>query len=419
MKETTRDPGQVDFNPEKKAYIVKFKAKDKRAEKKLDKTEIVQNAVGPSLTFNDIKTLPDNFLPPSSPEGLVASDINDPELRTVFLRLSDKELKTLKNDTGNVEKVEEDGIFWITDIDVSAMSGLESPAIAGSPPSAQADTIPWGISNVGAPQCWDATKGKEIYVAVLDTGIWPHDDLKGNLIGGISFVPNENWVDVQGHGTHVAGTIAAALNGFGVVGVAPSAYVFAMKVLANNGQGNWSWLMQALYRLRQTYGCLFDVANMSLGGSAAPAALEDYVNFASQNTLLVAAAGNHAPSAPQKPVGFPARYDRCLAVSAIDSTNTIASFSARGPEVDICAPGVGVVSTVPNNNYASFSGTSMASPHVAGVAALVRGTHRFSDMDHIRELLEQSAINLGPPGKDPEYGFGRVNCSAVYRRTCG
>ena len=211
MKEKTRDPGEIDSNPERKAYIVKFKAKDKRAEKKLDKTEIVQNAVGPSLTFNDIKTLPDNFMPPSSPEGLVASDINDPELRTVFLRLSDKEFKTLKNDTRNVEKVEEDGIFWITDLDVSAMTGLENPAIAGSPPSAQADTIPWGINNVGAPQCWDATKGKEIYVAVLDTGIWPHDDLKGNLLGGISFVPNENWVDVQGHGTHVAGTIGCGI----------------------------------------------------------------------------------------------------------------------------------------------------------------------------------------------------------------
>ena len=129
--------------------------------------------------------------------------------------------------------------------------------------------------------------------------------------------------------------------------------------------------MQALYRLRQTYGCLFDVANMSLGGSAAPASLESYINFASQHTLLVAAAGNYQPSAPQKPVMFPAKYTKCLAVSAIDSTNTIASFSARGPEVDLCAPGVGVVSTVPNNNYASLSGTSMASPHVAGVAALV------------------------------------------------
>ena len=421
MKEKIRDPGELDFNPERKAYIVKFKAKDKRAEKKLDKTEIVQNAVGPTLTFNDIKTLPDNFIPPSSPEGLVASDINDHELRTVFLRLSDKEVNTLKNDT-NVEKVEEDGIFWITDIDASAMTGLEYPAIAGSPPgqpTSQADTIPWGINNVGAPQCWDATKGKGIYVAVLDTGIWPHNDLQGNLLGGISFVPNETWVDVQGHGTHVAGTIAAAFNGFGVVGVAPSAYLFAMKVLANNGQGNWSWLMQALYRLRQTYGCLFDVANMSLGGSAAPASLESYINFASQHTLLVAAAGNYQPSAPQKPVMVPAKYTKCLAVSAIDSTNTIASFSARGPEVDLCAPGVGVVSTVPNNNYASLSGTSMASPHVAGVAALVRGTHRHSDMDQIRLLLEQSAINLGPPGKDPEYGFGRANCSAVYRRTCG
>ena len=88
MKEINRDPGQITFNPERKGYIVKFKAKEKRTEKKLDKTEIVQGAVGPTLTFNDIKTLPDNFIPPSSPEGLVASDINDHKLRSVFLRLS-------------------------------------------------------------------------------------------------------------------------------------------------------------------------------------------------------------------------------------------------------------------------------------------------------------------------------------------
>ena len=404
------------MNPDRKPYIVRLREKGKRTDSKRDKTEIVQESVGPTLTFNDIGSLPDNFIPPSSPDGLVASDINDQGLRSVFLCLTEKEAKALESDKGNVELVEEDGLMYISEYAFS-----EGPSAAGTAPAdvtAQADQIPWGIANVSAPHCWNATRGHGISVAVLDTGIWPHIDLRPNLLGGISFVPGQSWIDGQGHGTHVAGTIAAALNGFGVVGVAPSAGLFAMKVLGNNGSGNWSWLMQALYRLRRNYGCVFDVANMSLGGSA-PSVLEAYINYASVNCLLVAAAGNYPPSVNPKPVMHPAKYPKVVAVSAIDNNNVIAPFSARGPEVEICAPGVKILSTIPGNNYAEFSGTSMASPHVAGCAALVRGTHRFSDMDQIRVILQQTALNLGPPGRDSEYGFGRVNCSGVHRRNCG
>ncbi|WP_269848947.1 S8 family peptidase [Methanosarcina horonobensis] len=286
--------------------------------------------------------------------------------------------------------------------------------------SAQADSIPWGVSNIKAPMCWEATMGKGIHVAVLDTGIWPHEDLKGNLLGGISFVPGESWVDENGHGTHVAGTIAAKLNGSGVVGVAPSAYLYGIKVLGNDGSGNWSWLMSGLYWMRKYHGCTFDIANLSLGGSGAPSALETYINYASEQTLLVTAAGNYPADAPDKPVMYPAKYERCLAVSAIQSDNTIAKFSGRGPEVELCAPGVNIVSTLPGNNYGSLSGTSMAAPHVAGAAALCRGTHRSLKMDKIREILVNTANNLGVPGKDDEYGYGKVDCNgATFHKSCG
>ncbi len=407
----------------KNRYIITFKKKEMRKDKETDKTEILQQSVGPRLDFVDVGKQAMGFAPPDDPEGLVALEINDYELPMVFAALTDGEAGMLSKDP-NIAAVEPDGKVYALDFPYFEMSpeagmiggadlGPQAPAAEG--PSAQADYMPWGVSRVKAPMCWEATKGKGIYVAVLDTGIWPHNDLKGNLLGGISFVPGQSWVDGHGHGTHVAGTIAARINGFGVVGVAPSAYLYGIKVLGNAGWGNWSWLMSGLYWMRQYYGCTFDVANMSMGDSSAPAALEAYINYASQTTLLVAAAGNNGG-----PVIYPAKYPRCLAVSAIQSNNVIAPFSSRGPEVELCGPGVNIVSTVPGNSYATMSGTSMASPHVAGAAALCRGTHRYLDMDHIRNILKGTADDLGNPGKDDLYGYGRVDCNqATFARTCG
>ncbi len=407
----------------KNRYIITFKKKEMRKDKETDKTEILQQSVGPRLDFVDVGKQAAGFAPPDDPEGLVALEINDYELPMVFAALTDGEAGVLSKDP-NIAAVEPDGKIYALDFPYFEMSpeggmveGMDlapqAPAAAG--PSAQADYVPWGVGRVKAPACWDATKGKGIYVAVIDTGIWPHNDLKGNLLGGISFVPGQSWVDGHGHGTHVAGTIAARMNGSGVVGVAPSAYLYAIKVLSNGGSGNWSWLMSGLYWMRKYYGCTFDVANMSLGASSAPAAVEAYVNYAAQRTLLVTAAGNSGGV-----VGYPARYPRCLAVSAIGSSNTITSWSCRGPEVELCAPGVNIVSTIPGNSYSYMSGTSMAAPHVAGAAALCRGTHRYLDMDHIRNILKGTADDLGNPGKDDKYGYGRVDCNqATFARTCG
>ena len=402
----------------KNRYIITFKKKEMRKDKETDKTEILQQSVGPRLDFVDVGKQAAGFAPPDDPEGLVALEINDYELPMVFAALTDGEAGVLSKDP-NIAAVEPDGKIYALDFPYFEMSPeggmVEGMDLAAEGPSAQADYVSWGVGRVKAPACWDATKGKGIYVAVIDTGIWPHNDLKGNLLGGISFVPGQSWVDGHGHGTHVAGTIAARMNGSGVVGVAPSAYLYAIKVLSNGGSGNWSWLMSGLYWMRKYYGCTFDVANLSLGASSAPAAVEAYVNYAAQTTLLVTAAGNSGGA-----VGYPAKYPRCLAVSAIDSSNTIPSWSCRGPEVELCAPGVNIVSTIPGNSYSYMSGTSMAAPHVAGAAALCRGTHRYLDMDHIRNILKGTADDLGNPGKDDKYGYGRVDCNqATFARTCG
>ena len=286
-------------------YIVKFKEKTKRKRKDLDKTSILQEHIGPTMTFNNLDQITDNYTPNISPDALIATDVNDYGLRTVFLHLTQKELLVLKKDD-NIEYVQPDGVITIYDL----YQTFQNPELVTAGISAQAETIPWGIERVKATVCWEASKGKDITVAVLDTGVTPHPDLEGNLLTGLSFVPGETWQDGNGHGTHVAGTIAARENGSGVVGVAPSASIKPMKVLSNSGEGQYSWLMQALYQLGKNYTWI-DVANMSLGGPSAPDALEDYCKYASSHCLLVAAAGNDGAR-----VGHPAKYDSVVAVIA-------------------------------------------------------------------------------------------------------
>jgi subtilisin len=224
-------------------------------------------------------------------------------------------------------------------------------------------------------------------------------------------VPDESTTnDYHGHGTHCAGTVAAAMNGQGVVGVAPAAYLYAVKVLNRYGSGQYSWIIAGID------WCVskkrMNVISMSLGGGADVNALQKMCDTAyAEGVLIIAAAGNSGPPPAGQPssVGYPARYDSVVAVSAIGSDNVIAGFSSRGPEVELCAPGVQVLSTYPVNNYHKMSGTSMACPHVAGAAAMAWGSHRFQNNRTIRTLLQQSADNLGNPGRDPLYGFGRVD----------
>jgi subtilisin len=176
-------------------------------------------------------------------------------------------------------------------------------------------------------------------------------------------------------------------------------------VLANSGSGNWSWLISGLNWCIQNR---VRIASMSLGGSAAPTALEAMCNAAfNSGVLLVAAAGNSGPG--MNTVGVPGRYKNVVAVSAIDSNNVIAPFSSRGPQVELAAPGVQVLSTVPGGGFGIKSGTSMACPHVAGGAAVVWGAHRFASNVAVWNLLASTADNLGPPVWDPEYGYGRLD----------
>jgi subtilisin len=388
---------------QRRSVIITMKRKEERPDKAKDKLEVVSSEIESKVHFFNADTMSRGAAVPSGmPQEMIAYDVNLYEAPIVMASLTEKEIGALKKNN-NVAKVEDDGRCWA----LGVFQGPERLLVEGQP-SPLAETIPAGVSQISAPSAWDCTRGKVIKVAVLDTGIdGTHPDLAPNYKFGVSFVPTESTaMDFNSHGTHCAGTIAAAINGVGVVGVAPAAYLYAVKVLDATGSGAWSQLIAGID------WCInkkrMNVLSMSLGGSAAPTALEDMCNAAwNKGLLLVAAAGNSGPG--PNTVLFPAKYANVIAVSAIDSANAIPNFSSRGPEVELCAPGVDVLSTIPGGGYGTKSGTSMACPHVSGSAALAWGGHRYSDNVTIRRLLAWTVDDLGNPGRDDLFGYGRVN----------
>lgn len=276
--------------------------------------------------------------------------------------------------------------------------------------------LPWGIERIGANQVWNITVADPINVAVIDTGIdLKHPDLKDNILGGYNAInPAKSPNDDNGHGSHVAGIIAALNNSIGVVGVGPKINLYAVKVLKANGSGYLSDVIEGLQWVisqKQNKGGDW-VLNMSLGTTSNIESFYDaIVSVYNANITMVAAAGNDGGS-----VNYPAAYPEVIAVSATDQNNNLASFSSRGPEIDLAAPGVNIYSTYKNSSYAILSGTSMAAPHVTGVAALVldKKTCDFN-LDglcvpaEVLQKLEQSATDLGEAGKDELYGAGLVN----------
>src|SRR5712691_3563051 len=351
----------------RKSVIVTFKRKDQRPDRARDKVDILRTAISSNVTFFNAVTLPRGAaLPAGLPREMIGYDVNQYEAPIVVASLTDAEISTLRGNA-NVASVEEDAPCYA----LGASQGTGNFVIEGQP-SVQAETVPAGVAQIKAPAAWDASRGKAIKVAVLDTGIdGTHPDLAPNYKGGISFVPGETSpMDFNSHGTHCAGTIAAAINDVGIVGVAPAAYLYAVKVLDRSGSGQFSWIIAGFD------WCInngIKIISMSLGAPSAPTAVETICNTAwSNGLLLVAAAGNsgHTPTGIPTSVGFPARYATVIAVSAIDSGNVITAFSSAGPEVELCAPGLNVLSTVPGGGYRTMSGTSMACSHVSGAAAL-------------------------------------------------
>lgn len=266
-------------------------------------------------------------------------------------------------------------------------------------------TLPWGVDRIDAEKCWVNTTGDPIKVAVLDTGIdTAHPDLKANIKGGATFVKNtRTYTDDNGHGTHVAGIIGALNNSIGVVGVGPNIDLYAVKVLNRSGSGYVSDIINGLD------WCIVNniqVINMSLGTTVYSETLDTAVQKVyAAGIVQVAAAGNDGGA-----VNYPAALEHVIAVGATDSRDQISSWSSRGSQVDLVAPGVSIYSTYKGSSYATLSGTSMATPHVTGAAALViQAKGYYNEPDEVERQLEASANDLGDPNFDNLYGHGLVN----------
>jgi subtilisin family serine protease len=300
--------------------------------------------------------------------------------------------------------------------------------------------VQWNINMVNAPQVWSSyssSYGNAAYgyystirVAVVDTGIdYTHPDLYGavtwcvvSLNNGATFYRGTNLTkcyDNNGHGTHVAGIIAARLNGQGVAGVAPKALLYAIKVLSASGSGYVSDIAKGIIEATKgpdgTPGTSddADVISMSLGSSSDSTTLHDAVKYAyNYGVVLVAAAGNEGASSPD----YPAAYAEVIAVGAVDSNGNVPSWSNMYP--DVVAPGVNILSTYPGGKYATLSGTSMATPHVSAIAALIQALRLAAGKPKLTpsqmyDVLTSTAVDLSGNGYDPDYGYGLVDAKAA------
>nr|WP_106779413.1 S8 family peptidase [Lysinibacillus timonensis] len=265
--------------------------------------------------------------------------------------------------------------------------------------------VPKSIELIAAPKIWEKSKGNGITVAILDTGCdVNHPDLSERIIGGRNFTGDDQgdpniYTDYNGHGTHVAGTIAAIHNGKGVVGVAPEASLLIVKVLDKNGSGQYDWIINGInYAVEQRV----DIISMSLGGSVDVPELHQAIQNAIANQILVVcAAGNEGDGeSSSDELAYPACYNEVISVGSINLQRRTSDFSNSNNEVDLVAPGEEILSTFLNGTYARLSGTSMATPHVSGALALikdisVKNFERDLTEDELYAQLIKRTIPLG------------------------
>ncbi|MEO7804443.1 MAG: S8 family serine peptidase [Actinomycetota bacterium] len=272
----------------------------------------------------------------------------------------------------------------------------------------------YSIAVTGLPAAWELSLGDASRIAIVDTGIdLQHEDLAAKVTGQFNAINPALTADddhFRSHGTHVAG-IAAAItnNGRGIAGVAQSNPVLAVKVLDFRGDGNDADIVEGVAWAVDNGA---RVINLSLGGASSSQTLEYGIQYAlDRDVVVVAAAGNSGDgvSCPHLPVGYPAGYAGVIAVSSTNSADNLSCFSNGGPEVSVAAPGENILSTLLNNNYGFLSGTSMSSPFVAGLAALVRSREPEMSRTDVKRIIEEMAYDLGPTLRDDQFGAGRVH----------
>lgn len=266
----------------------------------------------------------------------------------------------------------------------------------------------WGHTNLNLIEAQAVTKGKGVKVAILDTGCdQNHRDLRDRVLAAKDFTGSRSGAsDVQGHGTHCAGIALGAANGTGIIGAAPEASLIVVKVLGDSGSGSVDGIAKGTdWAVEQGA----DVLSYSLGGPGADSWIPPAFQRAeAAGCIIVCAAGNEGPGA--NTCGYPGLYQQAVAVAATDKQNAVASFSSRCGAVYVGVPGAGILSSYPGDRFATLSGTSMATPYVAGLAALWIASHpEIAKKDRpakFRAALQAACKDLAPTGRDTATGFG-------------
>ncbi len=264
-------------------------------------------------------------------------------------------------------------------------------------------------ADIDAFAAWDVTEGSDsVAIAVVDTGIdEEHVDLAGQVVRSVNFSSSSTVEDRYGHGTHVAGIVAAATNnGVGVAGTCPRCVLYNVKVLGDNGSGSWADIAAGINWSLDNGA---RVINLSLGGSYGSYSLQSSINNAwNKGVVIVAAAGNNGTSS----AFYPAYYSNAIAVAATNNRDQKASFSNYGSWVDVAAPGESILSTTMGDTYGTKNGTSMAAPHVAGLAGMLWSTDYGTSNSSVRNRLQDTADEIA--GTGTRWAHGRINaCKAV------
>lgn len=269
-------------------------------------------------------------------------------------------------------------------------------------PQAVGDGVDWAVASYGIPSLWKHTKGGGVTVAVIDSGVAPHDVL--TVADYRNFSSDSDVYDTLGHGTHVAGVIAAK-SGL-AKGIAPEATLVSLKVLGHSGMGSNTAVAEAVQFAAESK---VDVVCMSLGSPKPDSRLHAAIrNATSSGTLVVCAAGNDGGA-----VNYPAAFAETIGVGAVDRDGRLCEFSSRGKEIVVAAPGQDITSTWLANSYATVSGTSMAAPFVTGILALWASECKKDGrkVDHAAavQALSETCRDVGAPGRDPEFGWGLMD----------
>nr|WP_240903876.1 S8 family serine peptidase [Chengkuizengella sediminis] len=334
-----------------------------------------------------------------SANGFAAEKLKDKKVKKIktkkreilSTKLSKEELVEIEKDE-QVLFVEPNGRIEIASIDKPNKKDVEE----------NTQIIPWGLKAIGSDLAHESDfTGKKVRIAVLDTGITDHSDLQ--VKKGVSFVEGSTFdEDEHGHGTHVAGTIAALNNDEGVVGVAPDADLYAVKVLDAEGNGTYA---QVIEGIQWAIDNKVDIISISFGGTDYSQSLHEVIQDVEEEGILILAAAGNLGEGEETEL-YPALFPEVLSVGAVDSSLDRARYSSTGTALDLVAPGSSIISTLPHEEYGLMSGTSMAVPHVTGAASLLWGADKKLTAEEVTNQLKDTATDLGDAH---EYGAGLLN----------